>query len=350
VVTYSDSRIVGADGDEGGLAAIAYPPPIAGGAWQDGSDRGYTDNAVAANGDFVFYSPEQLDGTNGFPGAVNVYEYRGGSVQFVATLDDSSYCLPSGQEKACSDGALGRLQVTSDGRYIAFVTTTNLTPYDSHGFAEMYRYDADTRQVICVSCRPDGLPPTADVRASQAGRFVADDGRTFFFTTDPLDPRDTDSGSDIFGNVQGGDVFEYVDGRARLITTGTGTSGAGGTLIRDSAPGLYGVSADGTDVYFTSLDPLVGQDRNGASALRVYDARTNGGFPFVPAPPPCQSADECHGAPSSSPPALAGGTGANLGSTGNYSAPARTKVKHHKPRRHKRAHHRAANHNRRAGR
>ena len=62
--------------------------------------------------------------------------------------------------------------------------------------------------------------------------------------------------------------------------------------------GLIGVSANGTDVYFSTYDTLVARDHNG-SALKFYDARTDGGFAEPPAPAPCAAAEECTGPGSS---------------------------------------------------
>ena len=118
---------------------------------------------------------------------------------------------------SCSNGAVGRLQVTPDGRFAAFITTSNVTAYDSHGFAEMYRYDAETEKIQCVSCRPDGSAPNDDVLGSEGGRFLTDDGRVFFDTTEPLEPRDTNAGTKG-RSPTGSDVYEFVDGRPQLIT------------------------------------------------------------------------------------------------------------------------------------
>jgi hypothetical protein len=332
VKTYEDSKITAAGGNQGGA-----------GSWTvESANPGYTDNAIAAkSGDIYFYSPEQLVAGQGAPGKENLYVYREGSVRLVAELDDKPYCLQPtfGTEPTCSSGAAGRLQVTPNGDFAAFVTTTSVTSYDSHGFAEMYRYNAETETVICVSCRPDGSPPTADVMGSQGGRFLTDDGRVFFNTTEPLEKRDSNAGTDSFsGKPSGRDVYEFTDGRPQLITTGTGTD-------RSSSPqpGLYGVSADGADVYFGTFDTLVGQDRNGAQ-LKFYDARTNGGFPFVPPPAPCAAADECHGAATATPPSLAGGTAAALGAGGNAGKAQKKKRHKKKQLKHKRGAQRAAQH------
>jgi hypothetical protein len=338
VKTYEDSRITTAKGNRGGL-----------GAWDPSNPNpGYTDNAIAAkSGDVYFYSPEQLVEGKGGPGKENLYVYHQGAIQHVATLEDNPYCiefLENEIEFRCSNGAVGRLQVTPDGRYAAFVTTSRITPYDNHGHAEMYRYDADAESLICVSCRSDGTAPEGEVLGSEGGRFITDDGRVFFDTPEPLDPRDTNTGHALEGQIEGMDIYEFVDGRAQLITTGTGTGGTTVGLSAVSVAGLYGVSGDGTDVYFGTSDTLVGQDRNG-SQLKFYDARTNGGFPFVPLPAPCAAADECHGSSSSAPPPLVSGTGASLGAGGNARSVQRRR--HHERKNHKRpkrGSHRASQH------
>ena len=51
-----------------------------------------SDNSIAGeNGDIYFFSPEQLDGpSHGVPNKENLYDYRNGHVQFVASLDPES--------------------------------------------------------------------------------------------------------------------------------------------------------------------------------------------------------------------------------------------------------------------
>jgi len=109
----------------------------------------------------------------------------------------------------------------------------------------------------------------------------------------------------------GEDVYEYVDGRAQLITPGTGDSKKTELSLYASPPGLIGVSADGRDIYFSTYNTLVSQDHNGLF-LKFYDARAGGGFP-APAPaPPCDAADECHGSDNPPPTALPLGPAPNV--------------------------------------
>ena len=142
---------------------------------------------------------------------------------------------------------------------MAFLTASQVTSYENLEYAEMYTYDPAAEEIICVSCGRNGLPPSSNVWASADGIFMSNDGRAFFSTSDALVPQDTDGVRD---------VYEYVDGRAQLISSGTSA--------KDEAPGialgiredlfkadLVSVSADGVNVYFGSFDTLVGQDTNG---------------------------------------------------------------------------------------
>jgi hypothetical protein len=192
----------------------------------------------------------------------------------------------------------------------------------------MYSFDPATGNVTCDSCAPSGEPPTSNVIGSQNGLFMTSDGRTFFSTVSSLVPQDTNEGED---------VYEFVEGRPQLISSGTTAAATGngfGALGNQTRPGLVAVSANGTDVYLATFDTFVGQDENG-EAIKIYDARTGGGFPFLPPAAPCASADECHGPGAASPAAMASGTGSALGAGGNvHSVHKRHHNRHRKARKH----------------
>jgi hypothetical protein len=286
------------------------------------------DTALAAEGGTIyFFSPEQLEGSRGTPGLRNLYVWREGAVQHVTTLAGDS------------GGEGTRIDVSADGKFMAFVTKTKIGAYENDGHAEMYRYDPQERTLLCVSCKPDGSSPTSDVEGSQNGNFMTEDGRAFFSTEDALVPRDANGIRD---------VYEYVGGRAQLITTGTGDNEGTG---KNNKVGLVGVSADGTDAFVSTYETLVGQDENGPF-LKFYDARVNGGFPFNKPAAPCAAADECHGEGSSSPVAPTIGTGAGLGAGGNVTEAAQRKqAKRRRARcRRQRAGHRRRCHRRREAR
>ena len=249
-----------------------------------------TDNSIAADtSDIYFYSPEQFVASKGIPGRRNLYVYRSGQIEYVATLD--------------ADRPTTRFQVAPDGGRAAFITDSRLTTYDNEGYDEMYTFTPASERLVCVSCKPSGEPPTHDVFGSSNGLFMSDDGRTFFATEDSLLPADTNGLTD---------VYEYVEGRPRLISSGVAD-------IQKSSlgeAGLVGVSADGVDVYFSTYNQLVANDQNG-QLLRFYDARSGGGFAQSTVAAPCAAADECHGPPNQTATLPAIGSAAILGAGGN---------------------------------
>jgi hypothetical protein len=300
----------------------------------------HSDSFIASkHGDIFFFSPEVLDGTRGIPNKENLYDFRDGQIQYVSTLTTGPFCFKSPNEgisdDACSDTPLTRMEVTPDGIHMAFITTSAVTQYDNAGHLEMYLYDAVNQRLTCVSCIPSGESPITNVAASQNGLFISDDGRPVFTTEDALVHGDTNKGQD---------VYEYVDGRPQLVTTGTGETRTPGGFFAgiQNAPGLQGISADGTDIYFSTLSSLVPEDHNGLF-LKFYDARTGGGFSNTGPPAPCEAADECHG-PGSPPAApIKEGTGVAIGG-GNVApgAEGKKKKKAHKRKPHRKRHRRHA--------
>ena len=220
---------------------------------------------------------------------------------------------------------------------MAFLTASRLTSYDNDGYEEMYSYTPSTESLICDSCNPDGQAATSEIYASQDGLFMTDDGRTFFSTDESLVPTDTDEGPD---------VYEFVDGRPQLITSGTGLSPGKSELGGKEPPGLVAVSASGTDVYFSTFDVLTSEDHNG-DFLKFYDARTDGGFPQPPPVQPCAAAEECHGPGTEAPTPATQGTAATLVG-GNADPGSHHKHHKHRKRKHKRA--KAEHHDRKSKR
>jgi hypothetical protein len=274
-----------------------------------------SDNAIASRGgDIYFISPELLDGARGTLAEKNLYVAVEGHVHFVATLPGSN--------------SIVRIQISPDGDHMALITRARLTPSPTGGHLEMYSFDPGGSGFVCVSCPTNGEAPAHDVEGSQNGLFMSDDGRTFFSTTDALVPQDTDGLRDS---------YEYVDSRAQLLTTGTAD--------RAEDTGFVGVSSDGVDAYFSTLETLVPQDTVGPF-LKFYDARTGGGIPLQREAAPCAAADECHGPEPGASAKLPATTGAALGAGGNLRSPRhrrKTKGKKHRPQ------HRGHHHDSRSG-
>jgi hypothetical protein len=276
------------------------------------------DNVISGqSGDIYFYSPERLVGVDAAPSERNLYLWHDGEVKFVTAAN------------------LNRIQVTPDNRRMAFITNSRITSFDNKGFREMYTYDPGTEIVRCVSCPTEGKELTGNVVGSLNGRFITDDGRTFFFTPDAQVPYDTNEGRDI---------YEFVDGRPQLITTGTGDLDSTTTPSgQQRTGGLVGVSADGVNAYFATFESLVPEDQNGPF-IKFYVARTGGGFPIETPLLPCEAADECHGPVTNSPQVPALASGDDLGSGGNAvseeksSKKAKAKRRKHKKRNKHRRH------------
>ena len=286
-----------------GVAVVPKADPVD--AYGNPANNPPSDNSIAGlDGAVYFYSPEQLAGSDGgVPGRRNLFVARHGAVHFVAAID--------------TENPITRMQVTPSGRFGAFITSSRLTPYDNAGYEMMYRFDDQTGELICASCNLSGKSSTVDVEGSQNGLFLSEPGSAFFATVDALVEDDSN------GTV---DVYEFTNSKPRLITTGVTGSDEGANP--PNPPGLIGVSNNGTDVYFSTLETLVPEDHNG-SFLKFYDARTGGGFPAVAEVAPCAAADECHGASSEAVTAPRLGSIAGLGGTGNASQSRCTEVAGH---------------------
>ncbi len=263
------------------------------------------------SGSIYFLSPELLDGpANGSANQPNLYLAGPGvTPRFIATLEaDNPLVIDSvGKAEAFN---YSNFQVTQNGDFAAFTSALPLTPtVENAGFEQVYRYDALSEELDCVSCNPTGGIDTGDGSLSYLGLGLTNDGRVFFDSTQALAARDQDEKSDVYeweAEGRGTPACASPKGCVNLISTGTSRF--------DSE--LLGVSADGTDAFFFTRDTLVPQDENGTLA-KIYDARELGGFPYIPPPVPCKASDECHGPSSPIPPPPSFGTLA--GSGGDYT-------------------------------
>jgi hypothetical protein len=182
----------------------------------------------------------------------------------------------------------GDFQVTPDAAFAAFDTVVPVKPgYDNGGRRELYRYELGSGGLICVSCDPTGSQASTDSVLPPGGLGLLEDGRVFFNTGEALTLSDTNENLDAFewSPQRGGPGgCGEVAGCQQLISTGTSPHPSG----------VLGVSADGKDAFFFTREELVPSDKNG-EAMKIYDAREEGGYFLIPPPPPCAASDECHG-------------------------------------------------------
>ena len=171
--------------------------------------------------------------------------------------------------------------MTPSGDDAAFTSTLPLTGYDN-GLVhpEVFRYDSGSG-VECASCNPTSEQAIGDASLPRHGLGLSDDGRVFFNSTEGLVDRDLNEKEDAyqwepkgFELGQGAPPCPREGGCVELLSTGTSPF----------AVELLGISRDGTDAYFFTRDRLAEEDENG-NTVKIYDARSFGGFPFVPIHP-----------------------------------------------------------------
>ncbi len=302
---------------------------------------------VSADGSNVFFTSEEAltgaeeneNGEDGEPGEPNLYTWDGATVRFIALLDPQDLIsFRTGESAEAEERREDLLQWTSaipgqvstsgglyesgrslsptrstpDGQVFAFQSHAQLTSYDNEGKGEIYRYAPAAplgSQLTCVSCDPSGAPHdsvadsvfrTAFMGNTESSTMIpnlTDDGRRVFFESrDALLPEDANEVTDVYewkalGTTgPGGDECERPGGCLALISSGQS----------EEHTYLYGMDADGTDVFFITQEKLTGADVVGT--FSIYDARALGGIPDPPVAAPCPG-DACQG-PASPPPAL----------------------------------------------
>jgi len=207
------------------------------------------------------------------------------------------------------------VQATPDGRFFVFQSRADLTPDQNaqEEAGQVFEYDAQTETLVRVSRGQEGYNSDGNSKLYAAAipvqhfgvalpvlRFTSlalsnDGSRVFFSSADALTPLALTG----FTNV-----YEYHDGNVSLISDGHDVATVEGEAVSE----LIGTDGSGLDVFFTTSDELVPQDRD--IWIDVYDARVDGGF----APPevlaPCVG-DACRGAAAASPSLLAPGVASN---------------------------------------
>jgi hypothetical protein len=232
----------------------------------------------------------------------NLYLWQQGQgIRHVATLDSSidpsTFMTDEGvwsrsvlnSDQAGNHRFGGSVRVSRDGRFMVFRSRMQLTSYDNGGYYQVYRFDAVTGSLVCVSCTSREGRSSGDAflkreriavsRPPWVSRNLSTDGSVVFETAEALVPADTN------GMI---DVYEWSNGQVRLISSGQDAD--------DSA--FLDASESGADVFFTTGAQLVRSDED--SLVDLYDARIGGGRPEPEVKPDCQD-DNCQGTPSPSP-------------------------------------------------
>jgi hypothetical protein len=278
------------------LLAAAEPGIVVGGF----------DAAVSEDGSYLYFRAKgpAVPG-QGNPEQYNLYLWHDGSISFVANLSS---------DLVDTSPIYTRYRLSSNARYLTFAAVERLTSYDNTDSitgqpdSEVYRYDAVSKILTCISCNPDGGAPEGPssipgppVRPHNLTPGASPDGNVVFDSSDALVPNDVNGKED---------VYEWENGRAQLISSGT-----------VGEPSFYASgSANGNDIYLATRQQLVAADQD--QDVDVYDARVDGGFPKAAQSSLCEGAEACHG-PASTAPAFTNPASGSLSTPAPLSASAR---------------------------
>jgi hypothetical protein len=346
--------------------------------------------AISQDGSHVYFASTGVltgaansQGQTAQAGAENLYVFERdvtnptGRLAFIAVLapaDEAFYIrseisYPS-FSTAAEPSTVGTANVTPDGRFLVFLSHGQLTADDhySAAFAQVFRYDAQTGQLVRISVGEHGIDDNgnngagdASIVASSFGWDTGSDVRT--------DPTMSHDGSFIFfesplaltahalndvrvGDLGGGhltyaeNVYEWHQGQVYLISDGQDTTAIappGGFHTASeaiSAVELLGSDATGANVFFATSDRLTAQDTD--TGRDYYDARVCSASSPCIVPPGAPGAacagDACRDA-SGATPSLAGAASASFVGAGNqvpsvtHAAKAKKKAKPRKGRR-----------------
>ncbi len=206
--------------------------------------------------------------------------------RFIATLSASDSVATTNSRRG---------SITADGRYFTFVSTARLTSDDEDDFADVYRYDVETGEMLRIwtdDPAHNGINRVAGADTSGLGKGgqyanyeyrrdgrggISDDASAITLSTaEPLVPGDLNGTRDAFvWRAETGDIAMVSDGKD----------------LRGVTPNA--ISSDGSTIFFTSVSQIVPEHTSSSQAIYAY--RRGGGFAAAPAPAgPCRG-DECQG-------------------------------------------------------
>ncbi len=306
--------------------------PNAGGANVLGLAIGYSGDAstiyFVAGG--VLSTNEDPSGQTAVAGAPNLYVWHGGTIALVAVLSGGDAGDWGGSGAELTDLTA---RVSADGEWLAFMSNRPLTGYDNrdvHSGArdeEVYLYHdpaGGSASLVCVSCNPTGerpsgveygsagepghldeglaggskvwpnetwiaanVPPWAPIELKAAqyqSRYLDENGRMFFDSSDGLVPRDTNGTEDVYEYEPAG-VGTCETGGPGYVVAEEGCIGLVSSGESSQESGFLDASQSGDDVFFLTSARLSGRDTD--TAVDIYDARVGGSEPPESEPVEC---------------------------------------------------------------
>lgn len=275
---------------------------------------------ASEDGDYVYFTASGQLVDDNVPNAVAhpcdgsepcIFAWHQGTLRYVARIgaNGEEENAITGQGSWLFEDLRKAARITPDGTRLVFISEgTSDDSYDhgtgcansaagpKPGCKEVYLYDATANggdgQLKCVSCNPGGVhttPTDADFNFRKGGAELQ---------TSHLNRAISDDGRYVFfstgeplvpadTNGAVNDVYQYdsTSGEVSLLSSGKSKYNA---YFMDA-------SADGADVFFTTKEQLTGWDVDNLTDL--YDARAGGGIADPPPPPPSCEGDGCQPAP-----------------------------------------------------
>jgi hypothetical protein len=237
----------------------------------------------------------------------NMYMYDTSTheIRLVAVISGRDFGDWAGSTGENLSGLTAR--VSPNGRYMAFMSQLSLTGYDNtdavsgQADEEVFLYDAERDRLTCVSCDPTGARPLGRFDAGiypgllvdrpqiwasdwlagsvpgwtrnnlessdYQSRYLSNEGRLFFNSSDGLVPQDVNGEFDVYEyEPEGIGSCRKESGCVALMSSGRSS---GETAFLD-ASGMGPGGQEGEDVFFLTADKLSPRDQD--SLFDVYDA------------------------------------------------------------------------------
>jgi hypothetical protein len=346
------------------------------GASEDGTWLYFVANGVLGEGAKHGAVPGNCNGIAGQNGEeeCTLYAWHDGTTMPITVLSGAD----SSDWVEATAGQLEQLaaRASPDGGWLAFMSSRSLTGYDNvdanspasepHHDQEVFLYHAQVSgagkleqgRLVCASCNPTGARPVGveyeKLNGGLAGgdgiwrpktwiaanvpgwtpyqssgessgalyqsRYLSDEGRLFFNSSDALVPQDINHNEDVYEYEPAGvggcsptspTLSERSNGCVALISSGRA---AGESAFLDA-------SENGEDVFFLTGERLVPRDVD--TALDVYDAHVCSAavpcFSSTATPPACTTADICRSAPTPQPQIFGPPASATFSGQGNIT-------------------------------
>jgi hypothetical protein len=302
-------------------------------------------------------------------GTCTLYVWHGGATMPIAVLsgeDNRDWGQGQGGEAGLPNLTA---RVSPGGGWLAFMSDRSLTGYDnrdarsSQPDEEVFVYHAQASgsgqlepgRLVCASCNPSGARPVGvEYRKLNGGlvggfgvwsvetwiaanvpgwtpykqkgalyqsRYLSDEGRLFFNSSDALVPQDINNNEDVY-------EYEPVGVGGCSPTSPTFSERSGGCVALVSSgraageSGFLDASENGNDVFFLTGERLVLQDVD--TALDVYDAHVcSAAVPCLSSstsPPSCATADACRAAPAPQPQVFGSPASSTFSGAGNLAS------------------------------